>query len=77
MNNQNGNCSGCTGIWWWATLVVTVVAVPSLSFILIALLHAQGMMQIAIFMLTCWVCTYLGMRLMSNPKMSENFTFKK
>jgi hypothetical protein len=77
MNDQNGSCSGCTGIWWWATLVVAVIAVPTLGLIVAALLHAEGMMQIAVFMITCWVSTYFGMKLMQHPKMSEKFTLKK
>jgi hypothetical protein len=76
MYNNNENCSGCTGIWWWATLVITVVAVPTLGLAVANFFHAQGMMQIAIFMLTCWVSTYLGMKLMQNPKMSEKIIKK-
>ena len=77
MNNTNGSCSGCTGIWWWATLLMAVIAVPTLGVIVVSLSGAQGMMQIAVFMLTCWVSTYLGMRLMQNPKMSEKIGPKK
>ena len=77
MNNANQNCSGCDGIWWWATLVVAVIAVPTLGLIVVSIFNAEGMMQIALFMITCWLCTYLGMRLMQNPKMAEKFTFKK
>ena len=75
MNDANGNC--CTGIWWWTTLIVAVVAVPTLGLIVASLFRVEGMMQVALFMVTCWVSTYLGMKLMQNPKMSGKFTFKK
>ncbi len=78
MNQNDSSCStGCTGIMWWATLVVAVIAVPTFAFTVTKILGVTGMMEIAVFMITCWVCTYLGMVLMKNPKVSEKFTFKK
>jgi len=58
-------------IWWWAKLLVAVLAVPAIGFIVVSMFSVEGMMQIAIFMATCWVCVYLGMRLMQNPKIAE------
>lgn len=74
MNSQN---SGCSGIWWWATLVVAVIAIPALGLVIAAAFQAEGMVQIALFMVTCWLCTFLGMKLMQSPKMSERFNTKK
>ena len=60
-----------TGIMWWTALVITVVAVPSFGFAISYLFPFRGMLQLVVFILACWLCTYLGMRLMQNPKMSE------
>lgn len=58
-------CGGCwTGIYWWASLVVAVLAIPSVGFVMVKILPGHGITELAIFVLTCWVCTYLGMRLM-------------
>ncbi len=50
--------------YWWAFLVVAVLAVPSVGFVLAMAVPGKGIGQLAAFVLTCWVCTYLGMRLM-------------
>lgn len=71
MNNGNENCSGCAGIWWWMTLVVAVLAVPSFGIIVARLIPMPGVGELIVFVLACWFCTYLGMRLMKNPKMME------
>jgi hypothetical protein len=78
MNENNPNCRiGCDGLMWWMTLLVAVIAVPSFAFIVVKTLHVQGMTEIALFMITCWVSTYLGMRLMQNPKVADKLTLKK
>ena len=66
------NCSSI-GLMWWTTLVVAVLAIPSLGFIIAKALPLRGFGELLIFILACWFCTYLGMRLMHNPKMSESF----
>ena len=73
---DNGSCSGCTGIWWWMTLLVAVLAVPSFGFIVAAIIPIQGFGQVVLFVLACWLCTYLGMKLMSNPKMHDKIVKK-
>ena len=49
--------------YWWAFLVVAVLAVPSIGF-LFAMVIPDRNVQLLVFILTCWFCTYLGMRLM-------------
>jgi len=70
MNNDK-NCSGCTGMAWWATLVIAVLAVPCFGLVVAKVVPVSGIAQIIVFVLACWLCTYLGMRLMSNPKMHD------
>ena len=76
MDNNSMNSSG-TNLMWWAMLVVAVIAVPSVGFAIVSVSGTQGMMQVAVFMLTCWVCTYLGMKLMQSPSISEKLNTKK
>ena len=73
------NCcsSSSEGVMWWATLVVAVLAVPSLAVIVVVMTGSRGFMSVAVFMIACWLCTWLGMRLMKNPKMSEKIDFTK
>ena len=58
---------GSAGIWWWAALVVAVLAVPSFGFIASLLIPSSGIGTLVVFVLACWFCTYLGMRLMQLP----------
>jgi hypothetical protein len=56
----------CQGIFWWAKLVVAVLAVPALGAV-VALASGgahKGFLGVVIFVVACWVCTYLGMKLM-------------
>lgn len=56
------------GIWhaiyWWACLVVAVIVVPSVAFAITAALPGNDFAKILIFIVTCWVCVFLGMKLM-------------
>ncbi len=64
--------SGCSGMFWWLTLLVAVLAVPSAGIILTSFVPTgDGFGQVLVFIIACWLCTYLGMRLMQHPKMSE------
>jgi hypothetical protein len=78
MHHKDGKeCStGCTGIMWWATLVVAVLAVPSFGVVVASVVPIRGAGEVVVFILACWLCTYLGMRLMSNPKMHEKIIKK-
>lgn len=53
-----------TGIYWWMFLLVAVLAVPSIAFIVAATVPDRGIGQVAVFILSCWVSTFLGMKLM-------------
>lgn len=56
---------------WWATLVIAVLAVPAFGFIIASAIPIKGIGEIVIFMLACWFCTFLGMKLMQIPQMSD------
>lgn len=71
-STNNSSCkSGCAGLMWWTTLVVAVLAVPAFGVVVASIVPLEGIGSIAVFILACWLCTFLGMRLMSNPKMHE------
>ncbi len=53
---------------WWAYLVTAVLAIPSLGFLITHSLPVSGFVELVVFIIACWFCTFLGMRLMSNPK---------
>lgn len=67
------SCSmtGCGGLMWWTTLVVAVIAVPCFALVVATMSPLRGLGEIAVFILACWLSTFLGMKLMSNPKMKE------
>ncbi len=69
--------TGCTGLVWWMTLLVAVLAVPSFGIVITTLIPIKGLGEIIVFILACWLCTYLGMRLMQNPKMSQTLDIGK
>ena len=79
MNNQDGGkgCCDFNTVAWWMTLVVAVLAVPSFGIIAAHLIPIGGIGSLVVFVLACWLCTYLGMRLMNNPKMAEKVDFNK
>lgn len=79
MNEQNsgdmqkscGMKGGCEGLMWWMTLLVAVLAVPAIAAIVAAALPFKGLGELIIFVLACWASTYLGMRLMKDPRWSK------
>lgn len=76
--HHDKNCSGgCSGIVWWAMLIIAVLAVPSFGVVIAFMSPASGIGQLIVFVLACWLCTYLGMRLMSNSKMHDKIINKK
>lgn len=60
-----------SGIMWWTTLTLATVAVPSFGFAISYIFPFRGILQLVVVILSCWLCTYIGMRLMENPRMSE------
>ena len=70
--------SGCNGIFWWATLLAAVLAVPSLGVIVASFIPAeQEMAQVLVFILAWWFSTFLGMRLMQHPAMKNKVDMGK
>jgi hypothetical protein len=70
MTNSNNDSKPCSqDIWWWAMLVIAVLAVPAVGVLVAVVSGAKGFLGLSIFIVACWISTYLGMRLMHhNPK---------
>jgi hypothetical protein len=75
--DQENKDSVSQGIMWWATLVVAVLAVPAFGFIVASGVQVNGALQLVVFVLACWLCTYLGMKLMHAPGMSKKIIDRK
>lgn len=56
---------------WWVLLIMAVLVVPSTAFIVTSALDASGASEIAIFIAACWLCVYLGLRLMKAPRIKS------
>ena len=67
-NHEDGKscCKGhfWTHTYWWAFLVVAVIAVPSIAFVAAAMVPDKGIWQILVFVFACWLSTFIGMKLM-------------
>lgn len=62
---------------WWTTLIVAVIAVPAFGYVMSSVIPMKGLGEIIIFMIACWFCTFLGMKLMKMPGMSDKVGSKK
>ena len=62
---------------WWLVLTTAVIAIPSLGFIMVTVAGIEGLMGLAVFITTCWSCTYLGMFLVAHSSMKEKRDFTK
>lgn len=51
-------------ISWWTTLLVAVLAIPAASIIITLSLPISDTAKVISFVLSCWLCTWLGMWLM-------------
>lgn len=60
-------------IYWWAMLVIAVIAIPAGGAIIAVLLPLKGFGQLAAFVIGCWACTWFGMWLMQH---SNKFDLK-
>ncbi|MDX1974861.1 MAG: hypothetical protein SFT92_04220 [Rickettsiales bacterium] len=71
-SEKGGACCNYEGMWgnliWWTKLAVAVLAVPAVGIMVVSASQTSGVVEIAVFMIACWVSTYLGMRLMINSK---------
>lgn len=56
--------SEVSGVYWWAMLLVAILAVPSIGFIIAYALPIGELGQLVAFVITCWVSTWVGMWLM-------------
>jgi hypothetical protein len=62
---------------WWLLLIITVLAIPSLAFVVVTVTGIKGIMGILVFMVACWACTYFGMYLVTHPNCKEKIDFTK
>lgn len=77
-NKSEASCnSSCMGVFWWTTLAVAVLAVPCFGIVVSYIFPFRGLGGLIVFILACWLCTFLGMRLMSNPKMADKISVQK
>ncbi len=60
-------------IMWWTTLTVAVFAVGAVGFVISLIAPFGDSGKAIVFILACWLCTFMGMRMMDNPRMSETF----
>lgn len=52
------------GIMWWAMLIVGVLAIPAIAVIVAGMIPATDFNKGIIFIIACWVSTWIGMWLM-------------
>lgn len=52
------------GLAWWMTLIITVIAVPLFGAIMAMSVTSKALGQMLIFVIACWISTWLGMWLM-------------
>lgn len=64
MTDQNKADSQFAGLVWWITLIMAVVAVPIVGTSVALAITESAFLQMIVFVLTCWACTWLGMWLM-------------
>lgn len=66
---------------WWALLATAVVVVPSLSYTFTTVVHLSGGSEVLIFVVSSWICVYIGLHLMKSPRinsiMFENITISE
>lgn len=77
-HDSDKSCCNVTGLMWWMTLLLAVLAIPSVGFIVANAISVKNSLgEVVVFILACWACTYLGMRLMQTPMMSQKIKLKK
>ena len=77
MSHHQEKSSNASKLMWWTTLVVAVMAVPGFGVVVAFMSPTSGVLQLAVFVLACWLCTYLGMKLMSDPRMDKKIGGKE
>jgi hypothetical protein len=76
MNDNQKKCTS-TKLMWWMTLIVAVMAVPGFGAVVAFMSPTSGFLKLVVFVLACWLCTYLGMKLMSDPRMNKKIIDRK
>lgn len=56
--------SRLSGLMWWTTLAMAVLATPIIGASMAVATTQSPMGQVAVFIVSCWVSTWLGMWLM-------------
>lgn len=68
--NSNTSGGSCSGIIWWAMLLIAVLAIPSIAIVVAGILPFDDLGRAIIFIGACWACTWIGMWLMEKSKAS-------
>jgi len=58
-------------VTWWIVLITAVIVVPSIAYTLTTVVHISGGSEVIIFIVSCWVCVYLGIKLMKMPNINS------
>jgi hypothetical protein len=71
--------SFCTtkNISTWILLLTGVLTVPAFAIIVVAAIHPTGPGSAIIFVLSCWLCVYLGLRMMKNPQIASPYLLER
>lgn len=56
--------SPLSAVMWWVTLIISVIALPIIGASLALALSENATIQVLVFMMVCWLCTWAGMWLM-------------
>jgi len=56
---------------WWVLLITAVLVVPSLSYTFTTVVHVSGGAEVLIFVVSCWICVYIGLQLMKSPRINS------
>lgn len=58
-------------VMWWTMLAIGVLAVAAFGLAVSAIVPFGEFGKLLAFILACWLCLYLGMRIMDHPRMSN------
>jgi hypothetical protein len=58
-------------ITWWVLLATAVLVVPSLAYTFTTMVHISGGSEVLIFVVSCWICVYIGLQLMKTPRINS------
>lgn len=56
---------------WWTMLITAVLAIPAIAILVSLSLPISDMGKTITFVVSCWVCTWLGMWLMRRSAQSK------